>query len=51
MKRSEINRIVVEAARFFAERRFALPPFAHWSIDEWREQAERARGIVGSAGT
>lgn len=46
MKRSEINRIVAEATGFFAERQFALPPFAHWSIDDWRGRGGRARGIV-----
>ncbi len=46
MRRSEINRIIGEAMDFFAGRQFALPPFAHWSIDDWRERAERARGIV-----
>jgi len=46
MKRSEANRIVAEATRFFADRQFALPPFADWSIDEWRRRGEKARGII-----
>ena len=46
MKRSEINRCIAEAAAFFAENRFVLPPYAEWTPDEWRQcggEAEELR--------
>jgi D-lyxose ketol-isomerase len=36
LKRSAINRSIAEAAAFFAENRFALPPFASWTSEVWR---------------
>lgn len=38
MKRSEINEIIREGIRFFDEMKFKLPPFAFWSIDEWKSK-------------
>ena len=35
MKRSEINRYIREADAFIGAFRFALPPFAHWTPEEW----------------
>jgi D-lyxose ketol-isomerase len=35
MKRSEINAIIKEAEKFIAKHRFALPPFANWTPDDW----------------
>lgn len=35
MKRSEINHIIREAAQFIESFRFSLPPFAHWSVEDW----------------
>jgi D-lyxose ketol-isomerase len=35
MKRSSINRYIAEAASFFAENRFILPPFASWTPKDW----------------
>ncbi len=40
MKRSDINRIIANAKAFFAEHRFYLPPFAHWTPDEFRARAK-----------
>lgn len=37
MRRSEINRYIAEADAFFAENSFALPPYAHWTLEEWRQ--------------
>jgi D-lyxose ketol-isomerase len=45
MKRSEINRLIREAEGFFAERRFALPPFARWTPEEWRSMGHEADEI------
>lgn len=46
MKRSEINRTLDAAVAFLEERRFHLPPFAFWSVDEWRRRGEGARELV-----
>ncbi len=36
MKRSEVNRILREGMEFLAEMRFLLPPFAHWTPEDWK---------------
>jgi D-lyxose ketol-isomerase len=36
MKRSELNRIMKEAVEFIDKMNFKLPPFAYWSLDEWK---------------
>ena len=46
MKRSEINRILRAAQEFFSAHRFVLPPFAHWSPDDWRAAGPACAGIV-----
>jgi len=46
MKRSEINRIMSEAEAFIQQRGFYLPPFAHWTPNDWRSKGEEAREIV-----
>ncbi len=38
MKRSEINQLIDHAKKFMAEHRFALPPFAFWSADDWQKR-------------
>lgn len=38
MKRSEINCIIQDAMGFVEQHRFALPPFAHWTPEQWREK-------------
>lgn len=38
MQRSEINRIIETAKSFFADHKFLLPPFAHWSAEEMRRK-------------
>lgn len=35
MKRSELNQIMRDAVSFIKEMKFALPPFAFWSPEEW----------------
>lgn len=42
MKRSEINRYIAEADAFFARNGFLLPPFAHWSPQDWRQRGPEA---------
>jgi D-lyxose ketol-isomerase len=36
MKRSELNRILLEAMEFMKRQQFQLPPFAFWTGDEWK---------------
>ncbi len=36
MKRSEINAIIRKAEGFIAGHRFALPPFAAWTPEDWK---------------
>ena len=38
MKRSELNRIMREAVDFAEKMNFKLPPFAFWSLDEWKKK-------------
>ena len=38
MKRSEINNIIKDAMEFINRFRFALPPFAHWSAEDWKNK-------------
>jgi D-lyxose ketol-isomerase len=38
MRRSEINHLQSQALELFAEYRFSLPPFARWSVADWRRQ-------------
>lgn len=42
MKRSEINRYIQEAAEFFTENNFNLPPFANWSPAQWKQSGNEA---------
>jgi D-lyxose ketol-isomerase len=42
MKRSEINAAIAHAEALLARYRFALPPFAGWSVTDW--QANRGKG-------
>jgi D-lyxose ketol-isomerase len=46
MKRSQINAMIRNADAFFAEHRFHLPPFAHWTPDQWRAKGPDVREIV-----
>ena len=38
MKRSSINNYIREAENFLAGLQFKLPPFAYWSVDEWKSK-------------
>jgi D-lyxose ketol-isomerase len=37
MKRSHINDVLERSEAFLAAHRFALPPFAYWAPERWRE--------------
>jgi D-lyxose ketol-isomerase len=45
LKRSEINLFITNAIDFFEENHFSLPPFAHWTLEEWRERRHEADEI------
>lgn len=45
MKRSEINLFVADAIDFFEEHHFSLPPFAHWTLEQWRDRGHQADEI------
>lgn len=36
MKRSELNKIMKDALEFIDKMNFKLPPFAFWSLEEWK---------------
>jgi D-lyxose ketol-isomerase len=36
MKRSEINKIIMDTIQFAGQMNYKLPPFAYWSPDEWK---------------
>ncbi|MEM7300396.1 MAG: D-lyxose/D-mannose family sugar isomerase [Pseudomonadota bacterium] len=47
MQRSQINTIIREAHDFISSFRFALPPFAHWGVDEMRaRKADIEDGVL-----
>ncbi|MEL6533745.1 MAG: D-lyxose/D-mannose family sugar isomerase, partial [Pseudomonadota bacterium] len=48
MQRSEINEIITEADAFMRRFGFALPPFAHWTPDEFKDRAATAPHIVNA---
>lgn len=46
MKRSEINRKMQDALQLCNDRGFLLPPFATWTLEEWRSKDMRSAAIV-----
>ncbi len=48
MKRSEINRILVGAKQFMAEKQFSLPPWAYWSVSDWKANKEGAEEVINN---
>lgn len=40
MKRSEINSILVDAKQFMTGKCFVLPPWAYWSLSDWKENID-----------
>lgn len=45
MKRSQINQLIEDALDFFKTMKFALPPFATYTIADWQEIKEESREI------
>ncbi|MBN2436768.1 MAG: D-lyxose/D-mannose family sugar isomerase [Spirochaetes bacterium] len=46
MKRSQINTIINDAAKFMKSNGFNLPPYAFWTIDDWRANKESCKEIT-----
>src|SRR5688572_1333197 len=46
MKRSEINTILRDADSFIASQRFCLPPFAHWTPQDWAARGQESAEIA-----
>ena len=46
MKRSEINKIIKDAKDFMVSRQFILPPWAYWSLEDWKANKEKAREVI-----
>lgn len=46
MKRSEINQILRNAKVFMTQKQFMLPPWAYWSVDEWRKNRKEAQEVI-----
>ena len=38
IKRSEINQAIQDAIAFVDTMNFKLPPFAYWSLDDWKDK-------------
>ncbi|MDR0795321.1 MAG: D-lyxose/D-mannose family sugar isomerase [Tannerella sp.] len=48
MKRSEINQILQNAKAFMEERKFHLPLWAYWGIDDWRQNKDCATEVINN---
>ncbi len=46
MKRSDINRRLRDADDFIRRQGFFLPPFAHWTPEDWAARGDESREIV-----
>lgn len=46
MKRSELNQIIDEAVVFCKEMNFLLPPFAYWTLDDWKTKGDEYQEIM-----
>lgn len=46
MKRSEINQIIKESISFFKEMNFMLPPFAHFTAEDWTKENIKHQEIL-----
>jgi D-lyxose ketol-isomerase len=46
MKRSEINQIMRNAKAFMADKKFLLPPWAYWSVQDWKNNMQNTGEIL-----
>lgn len=49
MKRSEINQIMRDAKKLFADYRIPLPPFVLWTPEEWKTKGAEVQEIKDNA--
>ena len=49
MKRSYINQIIKDAQSFIEGFGYVLPPFAHWTEDDWKTNRAQASAIIDAA--
>jgi D-lyxose ketol-isomerase len=45
VKRSEINKIMVDSIQFLNEQNFHLPKFAYWKLDDWKQKGDEIQEI------
>jgi D-lyxose ketol-isomerase len=45
MKRSQLNKIIEEALEFCDQMHFRLPPFAYWTLEDWKLKGEEYQEI------
>jgi len=48
MKRSRINKIIAEGDEMIRRHGFALPPFAYWTLEEFRSRRDEAANIIAA---
>ncbi|MFX1497916.1 MAG: D-lyxose/D-mannose family sugar isomerase [Promethearchaeota archaeon] len=48
MKRSEVNKVIKEAIIFLQDRKFYLPSFAFWTINDWKSKGTEIKEIVNN---
>lgn len=48
MKRSEINQIISDAKAFIGEWKFSLPPWAYWSLSDWKKNKESVAEVINN---
>ena len=46
MKRSEANRIIKHAMKVMEEGKFPMPPFAYYTVEDWKNLGEDEEEIV-----
>lgn len=46
MKRSELNQHIEDAIKFMEERGLPLPPFAKWTVEDWKNIGPESKEIV-----
>jgi D-lyxose ketol-isomerase len=46
MERSELNTIIDEAVKFCQEMKFWLPPFAYWTLEDWKSKGNEYQEIL-----
>lgn len=48
MKRSEVNKIIIDARDFFAVQNFLLPEWAYWTPHRWKGSYDRCSEIINN---